>query len=260
MASCLVGGLIAKDYPRALIRTSDPGEATRKKMRERHQILAINDNHALVEGADIVVLAVKPQILESVAKGIAPSLKTNCAVISIAAGVPVRALQRWLGKQTAIIRAMPNTPSLVLAGATGLFANPQVTTNQRKSVDQLFKAVGVVSWLSSEAQIDAVTAVSGSAPAYFFLIFEIMQRIAQELGLSEDAAYDLVLQTARGATKMAATAEVDCAELRRQVTSAGGTTERALQIFDNGGLEDLFRCAMKGAVDRAQEMADDFAK
>jgi pyrroline-5-carboxylate reductase len=259
MASCLIGGLLATGYRREQLRVSDPGDGARRNLQEQHQITAINDNCAAVRAADVVVLAVKPQLIANIAEDLSAALKPGCAVVSIAAGVPLAALEGWLGDDTAIVRAMPNTPAMVLTGATGLFANNHVSSPQRQIIEQIFNAVGCVCWLQSEKQVDVVTAVSGSGPAYFFLLFEIMQRAAEELGLPAATARKLVLQTARGATEMAQTASIDPAELRRQVTSPGGTTQRALETLDQGGLEQLVKRAMTAAVERAEEMSNDHA-
>jgi len=259
MASCLIGGLLATGHRREQLRVSDPGDGARRNLQEQHQITAINDNCAAVRAADVVVLAVKPQLIANIAEDLSAALKPGCAVVSIAAGVPLAALKGWLGDDTAIVRAMPNTPAMVLTGATGLFANNHVSSPQRQIIEQIFNAVGCVCWLQSEKQVDVVTAVSGSGPAYFFLLFEIMQRAAEELGLPAATARELVLQTARGATEMAQTASIDPAELRRQVTSPGGTTQRALETLDQGGLEQLVKRAMTAAVERAEEMSNDHA-
>ena len=179
-------------------------------------------------------------------------------MVSIAAGIPLIALENWLGDNTAIIRAMPNTPAMVLCGATGLFANAQVSTAQQTLVEKIFMAVGYACWVDNEAQIDAVIAVSGSGPAYFFRIMEIMQQVGQELGLSEQIAGDLTLKTALGAARMAAQSNTNPSQLREQVTSPGGTTQAALQTFADQGLEDTFRKAMNSALTRAEQMSTDF--
>ncbi len=259
MASCLIGGLLANGYQRQQLSVSDPEDLARKAIQERHQITAFNDNRAAVNSADIVVLAVKPQLIGDIARDLRTALKPRCAVVSIAAGVPLGALRNWLGESLAIVRAMPNTPAMVLNGAAGLFANSHVTSQQRDTIEQLFNAVGSSCWLETENQVDVVTAVSGSGPAYFFLVFEIMQRVAVELGLPAQTARELVLQTARGATEMARSTASPPGELRQQVTSPGGTTERAIETLDNGGLEDLLRRAMQAAVTRAEEMSNDYS-
>jgi len=196
--------------------------------------------------------------MNEVVQELADCLGHNPAVVSIAAGIPLTSLQNWLGDDVAIIRAMPNTPAMVLCGATGLFANSLVTTEQQTQVEKVFDAVGYTCWVDNEAQIDAVIAVSGSGPAYFFRIMEIMQQVGQELGLPPQVAGDLSLKTALGAARMATESSANPTQLRQQVTSPGGTTEAALQTFEDQGLEDTFRKAMNSALTRAEQMSTDF--
>jgi pyrroline-5-carboxylate reductase len=217
------------------------------------------DNQAAAAQADLLVLAVKPQIMGAVVKDLAPVLSHKPAVVSIAAGIPLIALENWLGTDIALVRAMPNTPALVMSGATGLFANSLLTEQQKQIVEQLFQAVGIACWVEQEELIDAVIAVSGSGPAYFFLVLEAMQKIGQELGLPKNTAEQLSLHTALGASKMAIDSEATAAQLRQQVTSPGGTTQAAIGSFEQQGLEDIFRQAMTSAVARADEMSKDFS-
>jgi pyrroline-5-carboxylate reductase len=195
----------------------------------------------------------------AVVKDLAPVLSHKPAVVSIAAGIPLIALENWLGTDIALVRAMPNTPALVMSGATGLFANSLLTEQQKQIVEQLFQAVGIACWVEQEELIDAVIAVSGSGPAYFFLVLEAMQKIGQELGLPKNTAEQLSLHTALGASKMAIDSEATAAQLRQQVTSPGGTTQAAIGSFEQQGLEDIFRQAMTSAVARADEMSKDFS-
>ena len=168
-------------------------------------------------------------------------------------------MHTWLGDSIAIVRAMPNTPALVRTGATGLYANQATDTSQQEIVRSMFKAVGYCCWVDTEAQINAVIAVSGSGPAYFFRILEIMQSVGQELGLSEDVARQLASQTVLGAAQMAKSSDLSPAQLRQQVTSPGGTTECALNSFQQDNLDAIFRKAMKSAVTRAEQMSKDFS-
>ena len=191
MASCLVGGTIANGFDPDDILVSEPNEASRNRLKKEFGIAVSEDNQAAVANATVVVLAVKPQIMRKVTMALAPALKDHAVVVSIAAGISVESLQGWLGSSVSIIRAMPNTPSLVLAGATALFANPLATAPQKDIVSKIFQAVGYCCWVKREDQINAVIAVSGSGPAYFFRILEIMQQVGQELGLSEEIARDL---------------------------------------------------------------------
>ena len=258
MASCLIGGMIANGMASEKILVSEPGAEARQKLSELHGIETTADNLAAATQATLLVLAVKPQIMAAVTKELATALAHKPAVVSIAAGIPLAALENWLGTDIALVRAMPNTPALVKSGATGLFANPLLNDQQKQLVDQLFESVGYACWVEREALIDAVIAVSGSGPAYFFLVLEAMQKIGQELGLSKQTAEALSLHTAMGASRMALESDATAAELRQQVTSPGGTTQSAINRFEQQGLENTFRQAMTSAVDRAEQMSKDF--
>jgi pyrroline-5-carboxylate reductase len=204
----------------------------------------------------VVILAVKPQVMSQVTADIQPATAAPTPlVISIAAGIPISSLEQGLGETTPIVRCMPNTPALLRCGATALFANPATNAEQRQVAENMLAAVGTVCWVSSEAQLDAVTALSGSGPAYFFLFMEAMVNAGEELGLPVDVARDLCLQTALGSARMAAQGDVPLAELRRRVTSPGGTTERAIRSFEENGLRATVEAAMEAAHDRAREMA-----
>lgn len=257
MASSLIGGLLEKGYPATAITVCDPIPAAREQLSARFGIHSTVDNLAAVQTAQVVVLAVKPQIMQSVARTLQPALTHNPLVISIAAGIDIETLQGWLGPQVPIVRCMPNTPALVQTGATGLYATALVSAPQRQLADAILGAVGCVCWLQSEQEIDVVTALSGSGPAYFFLVMEAVTRAGIDLGLNPDVARQLTLQTALGSARMALASDVDSAELRRRVTSPGGTTERAIAHLQNGGLETLFADAITAAYRRAQEMAEE---
>tara|TARA_B110000914_G_scaffold41952_1_gene35285 strand:- start:3030 stop:3830 length:801 start_codon:yes stop_codon:yes gene_type:complete len=259
MASCIIGGMIANGFSAQDIIVSEPGEQSRLRLEDTYGLTTLTDNQAAAKQADLIVLAVKPQIMQSVAIDLAPALGANSVVVSIAAGIPLRALQTWLGADTAIVRAMPNTPAMLLEGATGLFANQHVDPTKRDLVTTIFQAIGYACWVETEAQIDAVIAVSGSGPAYFFRIIEIMQKVGQELGLPEQIARELSLQTALGSARMATESGTGAGQLREQVTSPGGTTQAALNTFEQLGLEATFREAMRSALNRAEEMAIDFS-
>lgn len=259
MASCIIGGMVANGFDPLQIRVGTPSQSTRDRLSETTGTTSMADNHAAVAQADTVVLAVKPKIMRQVVEDLAPALSHKPIIISVAAGIPVAALKQWLGSEMPVIRAMPNTPSMVQAGATGLFTQSDLTTEQRSLVDKIFQAIGYSCWVGREELIDAVIAVSGSGPAYFFLVLEAMQKVAQELGLPEQIAEELSLHTALGASRMAMESGISAAELRDQVTSPGGTTQAAIQSFQQHGLEDIFRSAMTSAVARAQEMSKDFS-
>lgn len=261
MAASIIGGLVGKDMTASQIIASDPSAQSLANLKALAPVRTTDDNAEAVAGADVVVLAVKPQVMEAVARTLAPALaERRPLLISIAAGIEVAALERWLRQGAAqqrlpIVRCMPNTPALVQCGATGLYANPAVSEEQRELADRIMRAVGMVLWVADEAQLDAVTAVSGSGPAYFFRVMEAMQVAGEALGLSPEQARSLTLQTALGAAQMAVSADVGVAELRRRVSSPGGTTERAIASLDESGLEEMFMRALSAARDRSIELA-----
>jgi len=257
MAGSMIGGLIAKGYPANNLRVSDVLEENRNRFASRG--LTVSDNNlAVAAGADAVILAVKPQQLREVCTRLAPVLQEHQPlVISIAAGVEVSAICDWLEYDAAIVRCMPNTPALVQTGATGLYACAQVSDEQRSLASNIMDSIGMVLWVSTEDKLHAVTAVSGSGPAYFFLFMEAMISAAQDLGLEADAAQQLAFQTAAGAAKMALNSDVDVAELRRRVTSPGGTTERAIRVFEERGLRRITGEAMEACDRRSRELAEE---
>ncbi len=255
MATSLIGGLIARAVPAARISASEPFAEQRERVAREHGIAVFEDNAAAVAGADIVVLAVKPQVMKEVCLALAPALPADALVVSIAAGIPCASLERWLGAK-AIVRCMPNTPALLREGASGLYANARTSVAQRAQAEALLEAVGLALWLDEEAQIDAVTAVSGSGPAYFFLLMEAMTAAGERLGLSAESASLLARQTALGAARMALASDVDPAELRRRVTSPKGTTEAAIKTFQAGGFEALVEQALQAAAHRSAELAE----
>ena len=261
MAGSLVGGLISDGWDPARIRVADADPGQRERMAARHQVATSPDNAAAVSDADVVVLAVKPQVLRDVAGDLSAALaQQRPLVISIAAGIREATLRSWLGENTAIVRAMPNTPALVQSGATALYANTRVTDQQRSLAESILRAVGLVIWIEDEDLMDAVTALSGSGPAYFFLFMEAMQAAGMELGLPADTARLLTLQTAFGAARMALESPEDAGTLRRHVTSPGGTTEAAINILQQGELQDLVRRALQGAAERSKELAGELGK
>ena len=255
MASSMIGGLLAQGFPADRIRAADPAEACRASAAALG-IGVSADNAAAIADADIVVLAVKPQVMQQVLEPLASTVQARRPlVVSIAAGITSDSIDRWLGGGVAIVRCMPNTPALVRLGATGLYANPRVTPAQRALADGLLGAVGIALWVEQESQLDAVTALSGSGPAYFFLVMEAMEAAGVALGLAPEVARQLTLQTALGSATMAANADVDAAELRRRVTSPGGTTEQAILSFERAGLRDIFMQALAAAERRSRELA-----
>jgi len=255
MAASLIGGLRAQGLEANAIRASDPGAERRAKLAAEHGIELFADNAEAIQGAEVVVLAVKPQVMKAVCQALAPSLADGQLIVSIAAGITCASLETWLGPR-ALVRCMPNTPALLRQGVSGLYANARVSAAQRQQAEQLLSAVGLALWLDEEQLIDAVTAVSGSGPAYFFLLIEAMTAAGEKLGLPHDSAAQLCLQTALGAARMAVASDVDAAELRRRVTSPAGTTEAAIKTFQAGGFEALVEQALTAAARRSAELAE----
>ncbi|HHJ80991.1 MAG TPA: pyrroline-5-carboxylate reductase [Candidatus Tenderia electrophaga] len=256
MACSLIGGLIADGMTPANINIADINNEQLNKLQQHFGVTICPSNSAATDAADVLVLAVKPQGLKQVAEEIHNNVQSNKPlVISIAAGIQAQDINRWLGNDVAIVHPMPNTPSLIQTGATGLYANDKVTDDQRNIAETIMRAVGVAVWVKNEQQMDVVTAISGSGPAYYFLFMEAMQAAGEELGLDAETARLLTLQTAFGATKMALESSDDCATLRQRVTSPGGTTEQALHTFEEGQLRQLIKQAVTAATKRSQELA-----
>lgn len=255
MAASLIGGMRAQGVDAARIRASDPGAETRARISADHGIETFVDNAQAIAGADVVLLAVKPQMMKAVCESLRPHLQPGQLIVSIAAGINCASLANWLGEQP-LVRCMPNTPALVRQGVSGLYATALVTAEQRQQAETLLSAVGVALWLDEEQQLDAVTAVSGSGPAYFFLLIEAMTAAGVKLGLPAEIAATLTLQTALGAAHMAINSDVDAAELRRRVTSPAGTTEAAIKSFQADGFEALVEKALSAAAHRSAELAE----
>jgi pyrroline-5-carboxylate reductase len=255
MGRALIGGLLASGHDATRLRVADAQATSRAACAEQFALAVYDDNRAAVRDADVVVLAVKPQQMAEVARGLADTANDATLYVSIAAGITSRHLAAWLGDTRAIVRCMPNTPALIGSGAAAMYANAHVRAQQRELANQLLAAVGLSWWLEDESQMDAVTALSGSGPAYFFMFIELLEKVAAELQLPGELARALALQTAIGASKLAAQSEHSPATLRQQVTSPGGTTERALAVFNSGNLEQLVREALTAARDRSLELA-----
>jgi pyrroline-5-carboxylate reductase len=255
MATSLINGLVASGHDPRRLWVSDINPETLANLSANLGINVSHDNLEVIPAVDVVVLAVKPQILAKVAEEICPCLHPNQMVVSIAAGITITSLNNWLCAETPIVRCMPNTPALVLTGATALYANDKVSPEQRDLAETILRAVGIALWVEHESDLDAVTAVSGSGPAYYFLLMEAMEKAAVEMGLSEATARLLVQQTALGAAKIALESPESPGELRRRVTSPGGTTQRAIETFEHGGFTDLVSKALHAARDRSVEMS-----
>jgi pyrroline-5-carboxylate reductase len=255
MGSCLAGGLIANHYPAKHIWLSDPSTDKLTHLAQRLLVNITTDNLEAIKTADVIILAIKPDLMQNIANSLANQLSHKPLIISIAAGIPTTLLTQWLSKEQPIVRVMPNTPALIGCGASGLFANKHVSPIQHALAESIMRAVGVVAWLKEEAQMDTVTALSGSGPAYFFLIIEALQDAAEKLGLSKETARLLTLQTAYGASRMALESEKNITELRQQVTSPGGTTEQGIAALEKGNLRDIFKQALQAAKNRSEELA-----
>ena len=256
MAGALIGGLIADGVPPGHLIATDPSADKCSALSAATGIRTLQDNGAAAAMADTLVLAVKPQILREVAEALAATVQQRRPlVISIAAGIRCDSLQAWLGGDVALVRTMPNTPAIIQSGATVLYATPGVSSAQREQAESLMRAVGLAQWVDDESLMDAVTALSGSGPAYFFLVMEALEAAARDLGLAPETAHLLTLQTAFGAARMALESSDPPEVLRARVTSPGGTTERALDTLEDGGIRDLFRRALTAARDRSIELS-----
>lgn len=256
MASALAGGLIANGFAPSALMLSDINEQQLQKLQQELHVNTTTSNEEIILNSDVLVLALKPQMMQAVVKPLANFFQQKRPlIISIAAGITVNSLDKWTGGNLAIIRCMPNTPALVKLGASGLFANNKCSDQQKQQAQQILEAVGIVEWLDAENKIDMVTALSGSGPAYFFLMMETMIEAGVAQGLSKESASALTLQTALGAATMATQSDVDVSELRRRVTSPNGTTEAALQRFYKNNYQDIVKQALDAAYHRSIELS-----
>lgn len=257
MASSLIHGLISHGYNAQQIWAVDPDAEKLASLRGRYAIHTTSNSNEAVSLCGTVVLAVKPQVMQAVCGAISGVMQQHPPlIVSIAAGITTAALQQWLGHTTAVIRAMPNTPAAVGSGATALYATSITTQAQRDRAETVMRSVGIALWVESEAQMDAVTALSGSGPAYFFYLMEALEKAGVDLGLPAETARLLTLQTGFGATKMALESNDSTAVLRHRVTSPGGTTERAINHFEEMRLKTIIENGLIAAHARAQELAD----
>ncbi|MCE5180732.1 MAG: pyrroline-5-carboxylate reductase [Betaproteobacteria bacterium] len=259
MAGALISGLLQKGFARKNIGVVELSAEGRTRLNEKFGVATHEKISAASIAGDIVVLAVKPQQLPDVATQLC-GLLDGKLVISIAAGVRSTDLSRWLGGHAMVVRAMPNTPAMVLAGITGLYASPEVPAAQRKQAETVLGAVGTTLWLEQEERMDAITAISGSGPAYVFLFIEALQQAAVELGFSPDEARTLSTETFLGAAKLAGQSAEDAATLRARVTSKGGTTERGILALENAGVRQAVVQAAQAACLRSRELGDELAK
>ncbi|MEG0486931.1 MAG: pyrroline-5-carboxylate reductase [Acinetobacter sp.] len=256
MAQALIGGLISRGLPATRITVSDPVENVRQLLLEK-DVHVTDDNAAAIKNADIVVLAVKPQVLGTVLKPL-HGLFDGKLIISIVAGAEIKTISELTGNDR-VVRVMPNTPALVQTGAHGIFAYDVVESKDRELATQVLAATGLTIWVNSEAQVDAVTAVSGSGPAYFFYMMESMIRAGKNMGLDEKVATALTLQTALGAAQMAITSSNSPSELRKNVTSPNGTTQAALEVFDRAQISQNIQTALAAAQKRSHELAQELS-
>lgn len=254
MGRALIGGLLSSGQSPASICVIDPLESAQQACREQ---FGVDTRSSLPDAldCDLIILATKPQQMGEVCRALSSCAPADVLFLSIAAGITLTRLQGWLGVMRPIVRAMPNTPALVGAGATALSANAHVDAAGRQVIDRLLSHVGSAVWLEDEAQLDAVTALSGSGPAYFFLLIELMTKAAEELGLPPELSGRLAVETAYGAACLARASDLPASTLREQVTSPGGTTERALQSFQQGGIERIVKNALNAAHARSIELA-----
>ena len=256
MAQALIGGLLSRGLPATRITVSDPFENIRQLLQEK-DVHVTDDNIAAIKNADIVVFAVKPQVLGGVLKPLKGLLEDKL-LISIVAGAEIKTISDLTDSER-VVRVMPNTPALVQTGAHGMFAKPEVSAKDRELATQVLAATGLTLWVSSEAQIDAVTAVSGSGPAYFFYMMESMIRAGRNMGLDEKVATALTLQTALGAAQMAITSSNAPSELRKNVTYPNDTTQAALEVFDRAQISQNIQTALAAAQKRSQELAQELS-
>jgi pyrroline-5-carboxylate reductase len=259
MASAMIGGLTRKGWRRNAIEVVEIDPAARRRIARALKV----KTHATLDGRAVrtgcVVLAVKPQQAREVAQALRPLLRAQL-VITIAAGIRVKDLSRWLGGHERIVRVMPNTPALALAGISGLYAHPAVSARERTAAQKILGAVGATLWLEHEEDLDAITAVSGSGPAYVFYFIEALEQAARELGLGEAAARRLALETFSGAARLVAQTGEAPATLRGRVTSKGGTTERALLSLEADRVKDLIVRAVRAAAGRSRELGEELGK
>ena len=260
MARSLIGGLISGGCEAARIHVSDPFPDALENLAEKFGVHVTADNAAAASQADVIVLAVKPQVMKAALESIRPAVSQNRPlIISIAAGITEQLITQGLGDGAAVVRTMPNTPALLRCGATALFANDAVSEAQREKAESILRSVGIVRWVEEESQLDAVTAVSGSGPAYFFLLMELLEKAGRDLGLPAETARLLTLQTAYGAARMALESAEDPGRLRERVTSPGGTTAAALNHLADSGFAESFTDAVRAACDRSAELSREIA-
>jgi len=261
MAASMIGGLIQQGFQAHQITAADIDEAKLAQLQQQFQIHTTPDNQQAIQQANVVIFAVKPQSLQIAAKTLAPILtQTQPLILSIAAGIRTQHIGQWLGSPLSIVRCMPNTPALIQLGATGLYANAHTSAEEKTLAQSITDAIGLSVWVETEQELDLVTALSGSGPAYFFLFMEALEQAAQTLGLSAQTAHQLTQQTALGAASMATQAQTPLVTLRKNVTSPGGTTEKAILSFENTDLRKSVLTAVNAAYQRSIELSQQFGQ
>ena len=257
MAYALIKGLLSNGFDAKNINVSDSNEELLINRQSELKITTYSDNNSLLDNSDIVVFAVKPQVLSIVCLQLKNKVKPNHLFVSIVAGIRGNDINRWLGGNFALVRTMPNTPALFQSGVTGLFANDLVSNQQKELVTSILSSVGECFWVDDEKLIDAITAISGSGPAYFFLLMQSITQAATALGLDEKTANALSIQTSLGASLMATKSGKDSKTLRKEVTSPNGTTQAAIESFQDQNFEGIVAAATRAAYDRARELSND---
>ena len=259
IASSMIGGLIANGVKPQQLIAADPDRTQQQLVAEKYGIRVLDINYDAAKKADVIIFAVKPQQMQKVVKEISENINVeNKLILSVAAGIKLQSIENWLGQSSSVVRVMPNMPALIQAGASALYANKHTQEKQKNTAETIMRSVGAAIWLNSEEQLDIVTALSGSGPAYFFYFMELIESRAIEMGLNKEDAHLLTIETALGAAKMALLSSFNLKTLREQVTSPGGTTEQALSIFIKGKLDKLVNNAMDEAKKRSIELSESF--
>jgi pyrroline-5-carboxylate reductase len=259
MARALIGGLIGRGTAASQLSVGEPAAAARESLARDFKVRVSADNRSAIDGCDLVIVAVKPQQAGTVLKALAPQLQgARTVLVSVAAGIQIASLSAWVGAEVPVIRTMPNRPALIGAGVTGMFSAAIVTMEQRRLAEQTMQAAGATVWVNRESDLDIVTALSGSGPAYFFLLAELMMQAAVAQGLAPEAARQLAIGTLHGAGALARLSDGDLARLRGEVTSKAGTTEAALNVFAAADLRAIVERAMQAASQRSRELAASF--
>jgi pyrroline-5-carboxylate reductase len=255
VATALISGLCQSRLPPETIHVSDPSPLARRRLEEAFPVTGFESGPEAIHEAHSVVLAVKPQVMPEVLEELSGKIEPGQLLITVAAGIHISFINRMLGEGQAVVRCMPNTPALIGRGVTGLFAGAKCTAQHRGFAERIMSAAGETVWLDDETLMDVVTAISGSGPAYYYYLTELLKEAGMKLGLPAEAAAKLALYTAQGAGDMAVQSHIDIAELRRQVTTPGGTTEAALAQFKAGELKETVFRAIKAATERGRELA-----